>query len=201
MKHKSPSEISVHIGIDETGTNSRKLSLMDRIINYSRASINSLFSDKRSVNSIVLNEPDKHSLLVGDFGEDDDTTLWKNCTHALKKRQKKQNGRITKTTLATVYKSVQAVITSGGRYQLFSRFMGFDLYRYFFLNVENGFVSDLPVSFLFFLVRLNKKKKGVEAVNACEQSCVIIPWSLLFLAECQDTIKETKEPEMHFPAL
>uniref|UniRef100_A0A8B9T8J2 Copper-transporting ATPase 1 n=1 Tax=Anas platyrhynchos TaxID=8839 RepID=A0A8B9T8J2_ANAPL len=75
MKHKSPSEISVHIGIDETGTNSRKLSLMDRIINYSRASINSLFSDKRSVNSIVLNEPDKHSLLVGDFGEDDDTTL------------------------------------------------------------------------------------------------------------------------------
>uniref|UniRef100_A0A8B9CK64 Copper-transporting ATPase 1 n=1 Tax=Anser brachyrhynchus TaxID=132585 RepID=A0A8B9CK64_9AVES len=75
MKHKSPSEISVHIGIDETGTNCRKLSLMDRIINYSRASINSLFSDKRSVNSIVLNEPDKHSLLVGDFGEDDDTTL------------------------------------------------------------------------------------------------------------------------------
>ncbi|KAM6057179.1 copper-transporting ATPase 1 isoform 2-T3 [Theristicus caerulescens] len=75
MRHKSPSEISVHIGIDETGTGSPKLSLMDRIINYSRASINSLFSDKRSVNSIVLNEPDKHSLLVGDFGEDDDTAL------------------------------------------------------------------------------------------------------------------------------
>ncbi|XP_021261339.1 copper-transporting ATPase 1 [Numida meleagris] len=75
MKQKSPSEISVHIGIDETGTGTRKLSLMDRIINYSRASINSLFSDKRSVNSIVLNEPDKHSLLVGDFGDDDDTTL------------------------------------------------------------------------------------------------------------------------------
>uniref|UniRef100_A0A803XZ06 Copper-transporting ATPase 1 n=1 Tax=Meleagris gallopavo TaxID=9103 RepID=A0A803XZ06_MELGA len=63
MKQKSPSEISVHIGIDETGTGTRKLSLMDRIINYSRASINSLFSDKRSVNSMVLNEPDKHSLL------------------------------------------------------------------------------------------------------------------------------------------
>uniref|UniRef100_A0A669PIY8 Copper-transporting ATPase 1 n=1 Tax=Phasianus colchicus TaxID=9054 RepID=A0A669PIY8_PHACC len=63
MKQKSPSEISVHIGIDEAGTGTRKLSLMDRIINYSRASINSLFSDKRSVNSIVLNEPDKHSLL------------------------------------------------------------------------------------------------------------------------------------------
>ncbi|XP_009870710.1 PREDICTED: copper-transporting ATPase 1 [Apaloderma vittatum] len=75
MRHKSPSEISVHIGIDETGTGSPKLSLMDRIINYSRASINSLFSDKRSVNSVVLNEPDKHSLLVGDFGEDDDTAL------------------------------------------------------------------------------------------------------------------------------
>ncbi|KAM9226868.1 copper-transporting ATPase 1 [Leptosomus discolor] len=75
MRHKSPSEISVHIGIDERGTGSPKLSLMDRIINYSRASINSLFSDKRSVNSIVLTEPDKHSLLVGDFGEDDDTAL------------------------------------------------------------------------------------------------------------------------------
>ncbi|KAM4660722.1 copper-transporting ATPase 1 isoform 1-T5 [Amazona ochrocephala] len=75
MRHKSPSEISVHIGIDETGTGSPKLSLMDRIINYSRASINSLFSDKRSVNSVVLSEPDKHSLLVGDFGEDDDTAL------------------------------------------------------------------------------------------------------------------------------
>uniref|UniRef100_A0A8B9Q545 P-type Cu(+) transporter n=1 Tax=Apteryx owenii TaxID=8824 RepID=A0A8B9Q545_APTOW len=75
IRHKSPSEISVHIGIDETGTGSPKLSLMDQIINYSRASINSLFSDKRSVNSIVLNEPDKHSLLVGDFGEDDDTAL------------------------------------------------------------------------------------------------------------------------------
>ncbi|XP_025942078.1 copper-transporting ATPase 1 isoform X1 [Apteryx rowi] len=75
IRHKSPSEISVHIGIDETGTGSPKLSLMDRIINYSRASINSLFSDKRSVNSIVLNEPDKHSLLVGDFGEDNDTAL------------------------------------------------------------------------------------------------------------------------------
>ncbi|NWU60524.1 ATP7A ATPase, partial [Pterocles burchelli] len=75
MRRKSPSEISVHVGIDEAGTGSPKLSLMDRIINYSRASINSLFSDKRSVNSIVLNEPDKHSLLVGDFGEDDDTAL------------------------------------------------------------------------------------------------------------------------------
>ncbi|NWU28468.1 ATP7A ATPase, partial [Dyaphorophyia castanea] len=75
LRHKSPSEISVHVGIDESGTGSPKLSLMDRIITYSRASINSLFSDKRSVNSIVLSEPDKHSLLVGDFGEEDDTAL------------------------------------------------------------------------------------------------------------------------------
>ncbi|XP_050166501.1 copper-transporting ATPase 1 [Myiozetetes cayanensis] len=75
MRHKSPSEISVHVGIDEAGPGSPKLSLMDRILHYSRASINSLFSDKRSVNSIVLSEPDKHSLLVGDFGEDDDTAL------------------------------------------------------------------------------------------------------------------------------
>ncbi|NXL81525.1 ATP7A ATPase, partial [Leptocoma aspasia] len=75
LRHKSPSEISVHVGIDESGPGSPKLSLMDRIITYSRASINSLLSDKRSLNSIVLSEPDKHSLLVGDFGEDDDTAL------------------------------------------------------------------------------------------------------------------------------
>uniref|UniRef100_A0A0P6IYJ0 Copper-transporting ATPase 1 n=2 Tax=Heterocephalus glaber TaxID=10181 RepID=A0A0P6IYJ0_HETGA len=72
---KSPSEISVHVGIDDTSRNSPKLSLLDRIVNYSRASINSLLSDKRSLNSIVTSEPDKHSLLVGDFREDDDTTL------------------------------------------------------------------------------------------------------------------------------
>ncbi|NXT10437.1 ATP7A ATPase, partial [Prunella fulvescens] len=75
LRHKSPSEISVHVGIEESGAGSPKLSLMDRIITYSRASINSLLSDKRSVNSIVLSEPDKHSLLVGGFGEDDDTAL------------------------------------------------------------------------------------------------------------------------------
>ncbi|KAM7043405.1 copper-transporting ATPase 1 [Acridotheres tristis] len=75
LRHKSPSEISVHVGIDESGAGSPKLSLMDRIITYSRASINSLLSDRRSVNSVVLSEPDKHSLLVGDFGEEDDTAL------------------------------------------------------------------------------------------------------------------------------
>ncbi|XP_023589388.1 copper-transporting ATPase 1 isoform X3 [Trichechus manatus latirostris] len=68
---KSPSEISVHVGIDDNSRISPQLSLLDRIVNYSRASINSLLSDKRSLNSVVTNEPDKHSLLVGDFREDD----------------------------------------------------------------------------------------------------------------------------------
>ncbi|KAG8506493.1 Copper-transporting ATPase 1, partial [Galemys pyrenaicus] len=75
MGQKSPSEISVHVGIDDTSRNSPKLGLLDRIVNYSRASINSLLSDKRSLNSVGTSEPDKHSLLVGDFREDDDTTL------------------------------------------------------------------------------------------------------------------------------
>ncbi|XP_071298819.1 copper-transporting ATPase 1 isoform X4 [Agelaius tricolor] len=75
LRHRSPSEISVHVGLEESGAGSPKLSLMDRIITYSRASINSLLSDRRSVNSVVLSEPDKHSLLVGDLGEDDDTAL------------------------------------------------------------------------------------------------------------------------------
>uniref|UniRef100_A0A9L0SYL0 Copper-transporting ATPase 1 n=1 Tax=Equus caballus TaxID=9796 RepID=A0A9L0SYL0_HORSE len=75
MGQKSPSEISVHVGIDDTSRNSPKLGLLDRIVNYSRASINSLLSDKRSLNSIGTSEPDKHSLLVGDCREDDDTAL------------------------------------------------------------------------------------------------------------------------------
>uniref|UniRef100_A0A8C6QVN7 Copper-transporting ATPase 1 n=1 Tax=Nannospalax galili TaxID=1026970 RepID=A0A8C6QVN7_NANGA len=72
---KSPSEISVHVGIDDTSRNSPRLGLLNQIVNYSRASINSLLSDKRSLNSVVTSEPDKHSLLVGDFREDDDTNL------------------------------------------------------------------------------------------------------------------------------
>ncbi|XP_048191483.1 copper-transporting ATPase 1 isoform X1 [Perognathus longimembris pacificus] len=75
LGQKSPSEISIHVGIDDTSRNSPKLGLLDRIVNYSRASINSLLSDKRSLNSVVTSEADKHSLLVGDFREDDDTTL------------------------------------------------------------------------------------------------------------------------------
>ncbi|KAI6049558.1 copper-transporting ATPase 1 isoform X2 [Marmota monax] len=72
---KSSSEISIHVGIDDTSRNSPKLGLLDRIVNYSRASINSLLSDRRSLNSVVTSEPDKHSLLVADFREDEDTTL------------------------------------------------------------------------------------------------------------------------------
>lgn len=75
MGQKSLSEISVHVGIDDISRNSPKLHLLDRIVNYSRASINSLLSDKRSLNSVGTSEPDKHSLLVGDFKEDDDTAL------------------------------------------------------------------------------------------------------------------------------
>ncbi|XP_043913679.1 copper-transporting ATPase 1 [Protopterus annectens] len=72
LKQKSASEISVHIGIDETRRESIKLSLLAQILNSSRASINSLRSDKRSLNSIVLNDPDKHSLLFGDLRDEDD---------------------------------------------------------------------------------------------------------------------------------
>lgn len=63
-RHGSLSEVSVHIGMGEMGRPSPKLSLLDRIVNYSRASINSLRSDKHSLNSLVLSEPDKASLLV-----------------------------------------------------------------------------------------------------------------------------------------
>ncbi|XP_030622832.1 copper-transporting ATPase 1 [Chanos chanos] len=62
----SLSDVSVQIGMGELRRSSPKLSLLDRIVNYSRASINSLRSDKHSLNSMALTEPDKHSLLVGD---------------------------------------------------------------------------------------------------------------------------------------
>ena len=61
----SLSDVSVHIGIGELRRPSPKLSLLDRIINYSQASINSMRSDKHSLNSMALSEADKHSLLVG----------------------------------------------------------------------------------------------------------------------------------------
>ncbi|XP_055015256.1 copper-transporting ATPase 1 isoform X2 [Boleophthalmus pectinirostris] len=67
----SLSDVSVHIGIGELRRSSPKLSLLDRIVNYSRASINSLRSDKHSLNSLVL-EPDKHSLLVGDAATEEE---------------------------------------------------------------------------------------------------------------------------------
>lgn len=62
----SLSDVSVHIGMGDMRRPSPKLSLLDRVVNYSRASINSLRSDKHSLNSLVLAEPDKHSLLVGE---------------------------------------------------------------------------------------------------------------------------------------
>ncbi|XP_024139718.1 copper-transporting ATPase 1 [Oryzias melastigma] len=65
-RQSSLSDVSVHIGMGVARRPSPKLSLLDRIVNYSRASINSLRSDKQSLNSLALNEPDKHSLLVGE---------------------------------------------------------------------------------------------------------------------------------------
>uniref|UniRef100_A0A3Q3EIN4 P-type Cu(+) transporter n=1 Tax=Labrus bergylta TaxID=56723 RepID=A0A3Q3EIN4_9LABR len=62
----SLSDVSVHIGMGDVRRPSPKLSLLDRIVNYSRASMNSLRSDKHSLNSLVLSDPDKHSLLVGE---------------------------------------------------------------------------------------------------------------------------------------
>ncbi|XP_057706100.1 copper-transporting ATPase 1 [Corythoichthys intestinalis] len=62
----SLSDVSVHIGMGDLRRSSPKLSLFDRFVSYSRASINSLRSDKRSIHSLVLSEPDKHSLLVGE---------------------------------------------------------------------------------------------------------------------------------------
>ncbi|XP_051514140.1 copper-transporting ATPase 1-like isoform X1 [Myxocyprinus asiaticus] len=72
-KQGSLTDVSVHIGMGELRRPSPKLSLLDRIVNYSRASINSLRSDKHSLNSMVLSEPDKHSLLVGDANCDEET--------------------------------------------------------------------------------------------------------------------------------
>ncbi|XP_027020994.2 copper-transporting ATPase 1 isoform X2 [Tachysurus fulvidraco] len=60
----SLSDVSVHIGMGELRRPSPRLSLLDRIVNYSRASINSLRSEKHSLNSMTLSEPDKHSLLI-----------------------------------------------------------------------------------------------------------------------------------------
>ncbi|XP_076850232.1 copper-transporting ATPase 1 [Brachyhypopomus gauderio] len=64
-KQGSLSDVSVHVGMGDLRRSSPKLSLLDRIVNYSRASINSLRSDKHSLNGMALHEADKHSLLVG----------------------------------------------------------------------------------------------------------------------------------------
>uniref|UniRef100_A0AAY5L7M8 P-type Cu(+) transporter n=1 Tax=Esox lucius TaxID=8010 RepID=A0AAY5L7M8_ESOLU len=66
QKTASLSDVSVHIGMGELRRPSPKLSLLDRVVNFSRASINSLRSDKHSLHSLAFSEPDKHSLLVGE---------------------------------------------------------------------------------------------------------------------------------------
>ncbi|XP_077388176.1 copper-transporting ATPase 1 [Festucalex cinctus] len=71
-RHGSLSDVSVNIGMGELRRSSPKLSLLDRIVNYSRASINSLRSDKHSIHSQVFGEPDKHSLLVGETPLDEE---------------------------------------------------------------------------------------------------------------------------------
>ncbi|XP_063793238.1 copper-transporting ATPase 1 [Pseudophryne corroboree] len=75
MRQKSPSEISVHIGISENRRSSPKLNILDRFVNYSRASLNSFLSDKHSQHSMPLNDPDKHTLLMEDLRGEEDTFL------------------------------------------------------------------------------------------------------------------------------
>ncbi|XP_069842350.1 copper-transporting ATPase 1 isoform X2 [Dendropsophus ebraccatus] len=75
LRQKSPSEISVHIGISENRKNSPKLSMLDRFVNYSRASLNSFLSDKHSQHSVPLNDPDNHTLLLEDPRGEEDTFL------------------------------------------------------------------------------------------------------------------------------
>uniref|UniRef100_A0A673ZHH3 P-type Cu(+) transporter n=1 Tax=Salmo trutta TaxID=8032 RepID=A0A673ZHH3_SALTR len=59
------SDVSVHIGIGELRRPSPKLTLYDRVVNFIRASVNSLQS-KHSLNCMALSEPDRYSLLVGE---------------------------------------------------------------------------------------------------------------------------------------
>ncbi|XP_073497113.1 copper-transporting ATPase 1 [Phyllobates terribilis] len=75
LKQKTPSEISVHIGISENRRSSPKLSMLDRFITYSRASLNSFLSDKHSQHSVPLHDPDKHTLLLEDPRGEEDTFL------------------------------------------------------------------------------------------------------------------------------
>lgn len=75
LRVKSPSEISVHIGISEARKSSPKLGLFDRLVHYSRASLNSIFSDKPSQQNIPLDEPDKHTLLMDELKGEEDTFM------------------------------------------------------------------------------------------------------------------------------
>lgn len=75
LRQKSASEISVHIGISENRRRSPNLSLFDRIVNYSRVSLNSILPDKYSLQNVPLNEPDKHTLLMEELKREEDTFL------------------------------------------------------------------------------------------------------------------------------
>uniref|UniRef100_A0A8K9XMH9 P-type Cu(+) transporter n=1 Tax=Oncorhynchus mykiss TaxID=8022 RepID=A0A8K9XMH9_ONCMY len=61
----SLSDVSVHIGMGDLRRPSPKLRLLDRFVNFFRASINSLQS-KHSLNCMALSDSDKYSLLVGE---------------------------------------------------------------------------------------------------------------------------------------
>uniref|UniRef100_A0A8C7I9Z2 P-type Cu(+) transporter n=1 Tax=Oncorhynchus kisutch TaxID=8019 RepID=A0A8C7I9Z2_ONCKI len=61
----SLSDVSVHIGMGDLRRPSPKLRLFDRVVNFFRASINSLQS-KHSLNCMALSDYDKYSLLVGE---------------------------------------------------------------------------------------------------------------------------------------
>lgn len=78
-RQSSLSDVSVHIGMGELRRPSPKLSLLDRFVNYSRASINSLRSDKHSLNSMAFSEPAKHSLLVGEANCDEEMVQSHEC--------------------------------------------------------------------------------------------------------------------------
>ncbi|XP_018431406.1 PREDICTED: copper-transporting ATPase 1-like [Nanorana parkeri] len=72
---RSLSDISVHVGISENRRSSPKLNLFDRFVNYSRASLNSLLTDKPTQQNILLDEPDKHTLLMEEMRGEEDTFL------------------------------------------------------------------------------------------------------------------------------
>ncbi|MFT7809850.1 copper-transporting ATPase 1 [Arapaima gigas] len=62
MRQSSMSDISIHIGMGELRRPSPRLSLLDRLVSYSQASINSLRSDRRSLNSSSSSYPSRQGV-------------------------------------------------------------------------------------------------------------------------------------------